>query len=349
VVKAIEQTRDGMVVGHARLGWFGQKRGSVAQQVYDGDTVTVEAEGNLGVRFLGIDAPEVAIPLPGTDLPFVKLSDPRWDAALADPFSGFDPPLDPDLRAHLQHRVGPGAACNHAAVAGAATRALEELVEADRTTAGKTVEELAFFLAFAGEVMDRYGRLLAYLHPDQAEVPREQRLDSYNERLLATGWVSPYFIWPNVNPFRRAGSVSAAVPVPGTARQVVEAESSLRDAREAVAATREQRIGLYQAGSPLRLLAFEVRCLRPPSAPGPVADRPVQRLRPAPRSAGLPRSGQPGGPVVHPRRVRPAVARTGLAVAGVPRALADTGRSAAATTSSTSLRPQALATGPRAG
>lgn len=62
VAEAIEQTRGGMVVGHARLGRFGQKRGSVAQQVYDGDAVTVEAEGNLGVRFLGIDAPEVAIP-----------------------------------------------------------------------------------------------------------------------------------------------------------------------------------------------------------------------------------------------------------------------------------------------
>jgi len=52
------------VVGHARLGRFGQQRGSIAQQVHDGDTVTLEAEGNLGVRFLGIDAPEVSVPLP---------------------------------------------------------------------------------------------------------------------------------------------------------------------------------------------------------------------------------------------------------------------------------------------
>lgn len=83
--------------------------------------------------------------------------------------------------------------------------------------------------------MDRYGRLLGYLHPDQPDTPAAQRLGSYNERLLAAGWVSPYFIWPNINPFRRAGSITAAVPAPGAAAEMAEEESSLRNARRAVA------------------------------------------------------------------------------------------------------------------
>jgi hypothetical protein len=61
------------VIGHAQLGRHGQGMGSVSQQVHDGDTVTVEAVGNVGVRFLGVDAPEVSVPLPGRTKPFVAV------------------------------------------------------------------------------------------------------------------------------------------------------------------------------------------------------------------------------------------------------------------------------------
>ena len=54
-------------------------------------------------------------------------------------------------------------------------------------------------MAFASEVIDGYGRLLCYLNRDQ---PRPPRPPSYNERLLVAGEVLPYFIWPNVDPFR---------------------------------------------------------------------------------------------------------------------------------------------------
>lgn len=45
MANAIEQLASGLVIGHALLGRRGQGRGSVAQQVHDGDTVTVEADG----------------------------------------------------------------------------------------------------------------------------------------------------------------------------------------------------------------------------------------------------------------------------------------------------------------
>ncbi len=68
----------------------------------------------------------------------------------------------------------------------------------------QTEEEFRFFLAFAYEVMDRYGRFLCYVNREQRDAHHpEPRPRSYNERLLAAGAVIPYFIWPNVDPFKR--------------------------------------------------------------------------------------------------------------------------------------------------
>lgn len=56
--------------------------------------------------------------------------------------------------------------------------------------------------------------------------------------------MTPDFIWPNVNPFRRAGSVVDAVPKSGTAGKLTKRASSLRTAREWVRRARDQRVGL---------------------------------------------------------------------------------------------------------
>jgi endonuclease YncB( thermonuclease family) len=77
MAKAIEQTLSGLTIGHAALGTHGAETGSVRQQVHDGDTVIVRPSGNLGVRFLGIDTPEVSFQLPG-DRAFRSIADKRW-------------------------------------------------------------------------------------------------------------------------------------------------------------------------------------------------------------------------------------------------------------------------------
>lgn len=266
MAKAIEQLRSGLTVGHARLGRVGQGRGSVTSMVHDGDTATVEADGNFGVRFLGVDAPEVSVPLPGTTGPFVPVGDPRWAAVLADPLGAaagpeFDPPLSETLAAHIRGLAAPDAAENHAGLGWAAERELEKLVSSDIVALGRTEDDFAFFMAFAGEVMDRYGRMLAYLQPDQPDTPAAQRLGTYNERLLAAGWVSPYFIWPNINPFLEQPSVVDAVPPPGGAAELAANDPVLGRGRAAVAHARSQQIGLYQAGHALRVLPFELRFL----------------------------------------------------------------------------------------
>jgi endonuclease YncB( thermonuclease family) len=265
MAKAVEQLRSGLVVGHAALGRTGQKRDSVVQAVHDGDTVTVETDGNLGVRFLGVDAPEVSVPLPGTTKPFVPIGDQRWQQVLADPFADtlppFTKPLDGKLRAYLSGLASPELATNHARLGTAATRQLESTVEGDREAFGHTTDDFRFFLAFAGDVMDRYGRLLGYLHPAQPDTPAKQRLDSYNERLLQQAWVIPYFIWPNVDPFRKAPSIAEAVPPPGKAAEMADRDPALRRARGWARDARAQQVGVYDAADPLRLLPFELRYL----------------------------------------------------------------------------------------
>ena len=111
----------------------------------------------------------------------------------------------------MQAQAVAGEAANHARLAAAARTALVDLVRKDVAALGVDAAAFRFFLAFAGDVMDRYGRLLGYIQPDQPNTVAGQRLGSYNERLLKAGWVSPYFIWPNTNPWRKAPAIVDAV------------------------------------------------------------------------------------------------------------------------------------------
>lgn len=271
MAKAVFTTRGNLKVGVGKLaaGSTG-KRSSVKTAVHDGDTITTDPDGNLGVRFLAIDTPEVSLPLPtGAPDRFVKIGSPEWTAFLADPFAAelpaFDPPLDRGLEAYIAGRVGPGAAANHATHALAAERALEAEVARDLTDLfGGDLEAFRFFYAFAHEVMDGYGRLLGYIHPDQPGTPKAQRRASYNRRQLDEGLAGPYFIWPNLDPYRPQGSLVKAVPPPGEVapRHATAAQRGELDrARAAVRTAREQHKGIYDAGSPLALQPSELRFL----------------------------------------------------------------------------------------
>ncbi len=263
MAKAVEQIK-GLTVGHAALGFRGGVAGSVRQQVHDGDTINVRTVGNFGVRFLGVDAPEISFTLPG-ETRFRGLADPAWQDYLANPFATpFNPPLGPGLLKHLKSHIGRDIAMNHYRHAVAAERALEGEVGKDLNQLGKSEEDFRFFLAFAFEVIDRYGRLLCYMNREQPDEPRPL---SYNERMLRAGVVTPYFIWPNVNPFRKNLSISAAVLKPRTAKKVGDGEKTLRQAREWVRKARQQKSGIFDKVDPLRLQPFEVRFLarrRPP-------------------------------------------------------------------------------------
>ncbi len=72
---------DSLTVGHALLGLRSGTAGSVRHQVHDGDTIKVRACGNLGIRFLGVDAAETSFIFPGEG--FVSLYNQKWDNYLS--------------------------------------------------------------------------------------------------------------------------------------------------------------------------------------------------------------------------------------------------------------------------
>ncbi len=271
MTKAIEQLPSGLIIGHAALGLHGGKPGSVRQQVHDGDTIIVRAPGNFGVRFLGIDAPEISFQLPG-EKNFTTLSNPAWETFLQDPFAPnfppFAPSLKPGLHDYLQGRVAKGIGMNHYTHAQAAENALEEEILQDLKILGQSEADFQFFLAFAHEVMDGYGRFLCFINRYQPQSdPSNPRPVDYNTRLLHSGLVIPYFIWPNINPFRKKESVTQAVIPPGKAKDLAEEDKALRLARQAICNARQQKIGIFDGNDPLRLQPFEVRFLarrRPP-------------------------------------------------------------------------------------
>jgi hypothetical protein len=237
------------------------------QAVPDGDTVGVQLDGTGSVRFLGIDSAEKSFeqPLGGAQ----NLDGPKWEQFLTNPFANGYPVslLEQPLAAHLQSRFGSGAAANHHRHAVAAGEALKQLIQGDVTALGQTADQFQYFLAFSYEVFDRFGRFLAFLNRNQPNpTSPNPRPPSYNERQLNTGRALPYFIWPNINPFRDADTVADAVPLPGTANTVAE-HGDLKRARDLVKNARTTGIGIFDLADPLRFEAFEVRYLGRAEAP----------------------------------------------------------------------------------
>jgi hypothetical protein len=260
-----------MTVGTAMFGVRNGRRESVKQAVHDGDTLNVAADGDFGVRLLGIDTPEVSFRLPGGQ-GFPSLTHPRWAEFLTDPFAEqwgpFDRELPEGLKRHIRARVGPHAAAVHAKQSRESEDAFESLVERDMQTLGQTNEAFRFFLAFAFEVMDGYGRFLCYINREQPDANRpEPRPPSYNERLLELGRAFPYFIWPNVNPYRRPATISAAVFPPNQQQTLAERDQTLQRAREFVRAARAKHLGVFDAMEPVLLEPFELRWLAQRSVP----------------------------------------------------------------------------------
>ena len=235
---------------------------TLTQAIPDGDTISIHLDGSGAVRFLGIDTPEKSFELAGQGRP--ALDDARWVDYLSDPFAPrFGPfPLEPALEAHLRARASPTAAANHHRHGEAARVVLTQLVQDDLTALGQTLPEFRFFLSFSYEVFDFYGRFLAFINRNQPTAnAANPRPLTYNERLLERGATPPYFIWPNIAPFRDAATVLDAVVPVGRAADLTQQSSSLRRARDFVKAARAAGVGVFNPADPLQFEAFEIRYL----------------------------------------------------------------------------------------
>ena len=247
---------------------------SINAAVSDGDTIRTFANANLGVRLLGIDTPEKVFDLPGSS-GRRRLDSPEWERYLTDPF---DPSfsqfgnfnLDDDLLTNLNARLGSDAASNHRRYGDAAEKSLTEMIQADMNILEQTSETFSFFLAFSFELLDGFGRFLAFINRNQPDTNEpEPRPANYNQRQLENGAALPYFIWPNIDPFRSSSNIVEAARKlePGNANEVAESTRSLRIARQAVQQARVDKKGIFSSGDPLRIEPFEVRYLSRRRAP----------------------------------------------------------------------------------
>ena len=265
--KALWSNAAGLKMGQARFGFHGEHAGSVKQIVHDGDTVNVNLFNNLGVRFLGIDTPEVSFQFPGSSN-FVALSNPKWDQLFTSGQWREGLSLDPGLLLNLAQRIGDGhgVAQNHATLADEGQKALEAIMQADLDKSGKTKEDFALFMAFAHEFLDSYGRLLCYLNSgienfeDPATADTIKRF-SYNERQLSNGAAVPYFIWPNIQPFMGKRPFDRENIEPIGFWKLIRGAGKLRAARKAVETARNAGLGIYNPANPLRVMPFELRFL----------------------------------------------------------------------------------------
>jgi endonuclease YncB( thermonuclease family) len=257
--------------GHFKLGMWGDARGTPAQVVHDGDTVGLNTALNFSSRFLGIDAPEISFTIRTKDT-FVSVGHDKWKAFWT---SGEwqNLPISQALLDHLSARIGDGEAVadNHAKHAKKAEAALTELIKADIAASGKSHDEFQFFLSFGYEFLDQYGRMLCYLNAERSIFPTPALANklSYNERLLATGAVLPYFIFPNLQPFMAGRPFDAEAIKPSGFWVAVQAAGKLRAARAAVAAARDAELGVFEADEPLIVLPYELRYIARLHSTGP--------------------------------------------------------------------------------
>lgn len=269
--KLVETSKSGLIIGHAELGHRHGKVEPVKEAVHGGDIITVHALGNIAIRLLGVDTPEVSFSLPGDTggFAFKPLDSREWKKFLCDPFAAW--PEGPDalgeeLVEHLLYRLGDDTAANHARHAEAAHRALEVEVQHDIDEyADGDAGEFRVFLRYARDIVDRYGRLLAYANVDLPDSGDARPL-TYNERMLIAGLAVPYFIWPNLDPFKQQARLMDAVPEPGTVRIVAET-GSLGRARQWVRQARHEDRGVFDTDDPLLLYPFELRFLASRRAP----------------------------------------------------------------------------------
>lgn len=225
---------------------------SLEKVVYDGDTINVGLTGSGALRFLGVDTAELKIA--GS-----PLDSEKWVARLADPSLLDAIALQPGLKSHLAAKFGPDTAANHRRHAEQAQAHLQALVEGDMAEQGLDATGFRLFAEFSYEVFDSHARFLVFANRAQATAPRPL---SYNERMLRDGFSQPFFIWPNIAPFRDFKTVADAIPLPGTMHSLA-GKGKLGLARRLVAEARQTaqtvKTGVFNPDDPLVLAAFELR------------------------------------------------------------------------------------------
>ncbi len=281
VSKSLWVNKQNLKLGASAFGFHGKKIGTVKQIVHDGDTLNTRLIYNLGVRFLGVDTPEISFQLPGTSN-FINLLDKRWDDFFRSGKWKENLAIGQDLYHYFSNIIGNGknVSKHHAAFAGEAEKSLVKIISSDFKKSKKSSKSFIFFMAFGNEFLDSYGRLLCYLNSSVDNFRNQKDKDeakklSFNERQLATGWAAPYFIWPNIQPFLLVRAFAKENILPKNFWNLIKKAGKLHQARKFVADARSSNKGIFNSTDPLKLMPFELRIISRKKSP----DRYVIDLR----------------------------------------------------------------------
>ncbi|MFB4319514.1 thermonuclease family protein [Actinomadura sp. 21ATH] len=161
----------------------------------DGDTPVIRQP----IRMVSVDTPEKA-QYAGRP-PAAQRTLDRCRDRLAG--GTFDRLVPAGLRDHLLERLTPDAAERHIAAAERATAHFADLRARRLARPGR--EERSVGVVPTGELIDRYGRLLAYLAPWYAggakdPLPRRDHPDrrTFNLDMVAAGWGAMFLVYPSL-------------------------------------------------------------------------------------------------------------------------------------------------------
>lgn len=162
--------------------------------VSDGDTPSILQP----VRMVSTDTPEKKH-YAGR----AEVAQPKLDSCRQRLLGGFYPNVPDGLRSYLVDRLDAGAAARHIAAGEAASVQFDLLLKDRLARPDGTQRRVATIPT--GEVIDRYGRMLAYLAPwftggraDPLPPKNDPARRTFNLDMVAAGWAAQFMVFPSL-------------------------------------------------------------------------------------------------------------------------------------------------------
>lgn len=163
-------------------------------RISDGDTPVIDQP----IRMVSCDTPEKA-GYAGRP----EVSQPKLDKCKQRLMDGFYNKISPDLRNYLSGRLTTSAATKHINAGNAATMKFDEILEKRLTKSNGLKRKTAIIPT--GEIIDTYGRLLAYIAPyfsgttsDPLPPKNDPERRTFNLEMIEEGWAAFFPIYPSL-------------------------------------------------------------------------------------------------------------------------------------------------------
>lgn len=157
----------------------------------DGDTIKIEQP----IRMVSCDTPEKEKPLGNA-----AKAQPKLEIAKQRLKSGFFPSIPAGLAKYLADKVNATAAKRHIAAGKDASDHFEKLKDSSLNKPNGKRRKVGVLPS--GEVIDRYGRMLAYIltyfEKDELPPKNDPARHTYNLTMVADGWAVFFPVWPSL-------------------------------------------------------------------------------------------------------------------------------------------------------